>query len=514
MMTSFSTKVLTTKQVAALLVSLLVAALCGIVYELIISTVSSYLLGNSVYQFSLTIGLFMFSMGLGSIVTKYLSTEYIENFIFVEIMLAIIGGATGLILFLVFPYAREYYEFVSISLIVVIGALVGMEIPLLTTALAEFRSTRHSIADVMSFDYSGALIGSLLFPLILLPKLGLIETSFIIGFLNLVVATLTASVFWDHLNHKKTTKFLLFSAALLLSLGVYFGSDLTKYAEKHLYFDQIVFQEQTPYQKLVFTRSVVNTDHRLYIDGHIQFSSKDEYRYHEYLVHPVMAMPGARNRVLILGGGDGLALREVLKYSDVEEVVLVDIDPAMIEFGKNFPTMISLNQSAYKDDRVSTVAKDAFVYLNQPLKKFNRVIIDMPDPHNEAINKLYSTQFYELVRRAMERDGYVSTQSSSPFYVRTAYWIVAKTLDERFKNVVSYHFSLPSFGVWGFHLASAESIDIGDINIDVPTRSITDASLKAALVFSKDTEKPAEELVANSIMQPNLYIVYSKEISN
>ena len=507
------TRELDTKQIFALLISLLVAAICGIVYELIISTISSYLLGNSVYQFSLTIGVFMFSMGLGSIVTKYLNTQYIENFIFVEILLALIGGGTGLALFLVFPYAREYYELVSLSLIVIIGALVGMEIPILTTALAEFRSTKHSIADVMSFDYLGALIGSLLFPLVLLPKLGLIETSFVVGLLNLIVAALTTFIFWTHLKHKEITKYLLVVTAILISLGIYYGNNLTKYAEKHLYFDQIVFEQQTPYQKLVFTRSVTNSDHRLFIDGHIQFSSRDEYRYHEFLVHPVMSIPGKRNRVLILGGGDGLALREVLKYKDVEEVILVDIDPAMTEFGKDFPTMVRLNDSAYQDKRVKVVNDDAFVYLNQPLKKFDRVIIDMPDPHNEAINKLYSTQFYELVRRAMPESGYMVTQSSSPFYTRTAYWIIAETLGVPFKSVASYQFSLPSFGVWGFHMASSKTIHIGEIIIEVPTRAITELSLKAAMVFSKDLQRPSEPVAPNSAMKPNLYIVYSEEIS-
>ena len=512
-MNTLAAKELSTKQIAALLVSLLVAALCGIVYELIISSISSYLLGNSVYQFSLTIGVFMFSMGLGSIVTKYLNARYIENFILVEILLAFIGGGTGLILFLVFPYAREYYELVSLFLIVVIGALVGMEIPLLTTALAEFRSTKHSIADVMSFDYLGALVGSLLFPLILLPKLGLIATSFVIGLLNLFVAILTTFIFWNHLVRKGLTKFLLTTVAILLVLGAYYGNDLTKYAEKHLYFDQIVFQQQTPYQKLVFTRSTTNSDHRLFIDGHIQFSSRDEYRYHEFLVHPVMSMPGKRKRILILGGGDGLALREVAKYDDVESIVLVDIDPAMIEFGKQFPTMVRLNHSAYSDDRVATIAEDAFVYLNQPLEKFDRIIIDMPDPHNEAINKLYSIQFYELVRRAMSAEGYVATQSSSPFFARTAYWTIAETLQYRFANVSSYQFPLPSFGVWGFHLASGQPINIENIQIDVPTKSINQSSLIAATVFSKDIAKPSRILTPNSIMEPNLYIVYSEEVN-
>jgi len=504
---------LSNKQTTILLVSLLIASFCGIIYELIISSISSYLLGNSVYQFSVTIGFFMFAMGMGAIVTKHLNSKYIENFITVEIALALFGGLSGIILFTVFPYARGYYEFFNILLIFVIGALVGMEIPLLTTVLSKFKSTKKSIADVMSFDYVGALIGALIFPIYLLPKMGLVQSSFFIGLLNLLAAAITSYFFWAQLKNKWRIKIYFIVVSVLVVAGLIFSESLTRFAEKNLYFDQIVFKEQTPYQKLVFTRSKINSDHRLYIDGHIQFSSRDEYRYHEFLVHPTLGLPGNKEKVLVLGGGDGLALREILKYSEVKSVTLVDIDQKMIDFGSQNATMRRYNLSSFDDPRVAVVAEDAFTFLNRSGDVYDRIIVDLPDPHNESLNKLYSTQFYELIRRRLSPDGYMVTQSSSPFFTPNTYWAIAKTLQVSFSNIESYHFSLPSFGIWGFHMASNKDIRLEDVQLPVDTKAITNESLLSATVFPKDILKPKKDLVPNNMMEPSIYLLYSDEVN-
>lgn len=502
------------RQSAVLLLSLAFAAVCGIIYELIISSISSYLLGNSVYQFSITIGIFMFAMGLGSLATKYFNACYIENFIIVELMLALIGGLAGLILFLMFPYARAYYEVVNILLILFIGGLVGMEIPILTTAFAQYKSTKTSIADVMGFDYIGALVGSVIFPIVLLPYLGLLESAFVVGFINLLIALATIYAFKNTLNFNRFIYVFSSIVFIVLFTGIIFSTQLSKFAEKHLYFDQIVFSKQTQYQKLTLTSSKHNADHRLYIDGHIQFSSKDEYIYHEFLTHPAMSIPGSIDNVLILGGGDGLAIREVLKYDQVKNVTLVDIDPEMINFGSKFPLMRRLNLSAFDDSRVSAVAMDAFTYLNQNGPKFERVIIDMPDPHNEALNKLYTVQFYNLIKKRMTKDGVLVSQSSSPFFTRNTYWSIQKTISNSFNNTVSYNKALPSFGIWGFHMASNKKINLHKLNRFPATRSITKDSLIASTVFSKDISKPDTALKTNSLMKPSLYITYNNDLQN
>ena len=243
------------KHLLVLLLSLLIVALCGIIYELLIGTISSYLLGNSVYQFSITIGLFMFSMGIGSLITKKLNDNYLQNFILVEILIAIFGGISGIILFTVFPYLRIFYELTMYAFIIIIGSLVGMEIPILTSLISKYRNTKNTIADVMSFDYLGALIGSVIFPMILLPTLGLMHTSFIIGLINSLVALTTLLIFKKYIQN---FKFLLNISVLTtvgLIVGNIYGGYLTKFAEKNLYFDQVIFSKQTEYQNIVMTSS-------------------------------------------------------------------------------------------------------------------------------------------------------------------------------------------------------------------------------------------------------------------
>jgi spermidine synthase len=505
-----SDKPVSDKQIRVLLVSILVVALCGIVYELIIGTVSSYLLGNSVYQFSITIGLFMFAMGVGSWLSKYFDDHFVRNFIVIEMAIALIGGVCSITLFMVFPFAREIYELVMYSFILGIGALVGMEIPILTALLAERASTKDSIANVLSFDYVGALIGSVSFPLLLLPTLGLVQSSFAIGLINILIATVNVVAFRHHLPSFHRMMGLCLSILIILTSCVFYGSYITRYAEKHLYFDRVVYTQQTPYQKIVVTRSATTSEQRLYIDGHIQFSTRDEYRYHEYLVHPVMSVPGVRQNVLILGGGDGLAVREVLKYDDVELIHLVDIDPEMIRIGKELPILKRLNQQSMSSDKLSVFAEDAFSFINQPGILYDRVIIDMPDPHNEAINKLYSREFYTMIKRRMSADGLVVSQSSSPFFTRQVFWCIKNTLADIFEHTLPYYTSLPSFGLWGFNIARASSAISRQFRFDVPTRAITDESMQAAMIFDKDISEV--ETPVNSLLEPKLYQLYIEDL--
>lgn len=500
------------RQSGVLLFSILIVALCGIVYELIIGTVSSYLLGNSVYQFSLTIGFFMFAMGLGSLISKYFNDQYVRNFILVEITIALIGGISSVLLFVAFPFARILYELVMYSLILMIGALVGMEIPILTTLLSQNRRIKDSIAEVMSLDYVGALIGSVAFPLVLLPSLGLIQSSFAIGLINIIIATANVLVFRHQLrNAGLMLKGCLLVLALLIGCIIY-GTYITRFAEKHLYYDQIIYRQQTPYQKIVVTRSAVTREHHLYIDGHIQFSSKDEYRYHEYLVHPLLAVPGTRKNILILGGGDGLAAREVLKYNDVELIHLVDIDPEIVRISRELPVLSRLNQRSLENTKLTTFSQDAFSFINQPGILYDRIIIDMPDPHNEAINKLYSREFYQMIKKRMSPGAVLVTQSSSPFYTRNTFWCIERTLGAVFTHTLSYHTALPSFGIWGYNMARNEAPMPTSFSIDTPTRSITSETMIAALQFDKDMSRI--DAPVNSIMEPRLYQLYLQDLKH
>ncbi len=488
----------------------MVVALCGIAYELIISTVSSYLLGNSVYQFSLTIGFFMFSMGVGSYLSKLLGDNLIQNFISVEIAISLVGGVCSLLLLMAFPMVRALYDATMYSLIFIIGALVGMEIPILTGILSEKQSTRDSIANVMSLDYIGALIGSVAFPLFLLPQLGLIRSSFAIGLINILTALVNIYFFRKYLSSPKLlTNISLAILALLIAFTI-FGTRLTSFAEKHLYFDQIIYKKQTKYQKIVVTQSITNKEHRLYIDGHIQFSSRDEYRYHESLVHPLLSIPGDKSRVLVLGGGDGLAAREILKYDDVKEIHLVDIDPEMTTISKNLNMLATLNEHSLDNEKLTIFNQDAFSFINRAGVLYDRVVIDMPDPHNEAINKLYSKEFYTMIRKRMSPNGILVSQSSSPFFTRQTFWCIQETLNAVFEDTLSYHVNIPSFGDWGFNMARMNAVIPKAYNFDIKTRFMDSDIMKAALIFSKDIQK--SDVPVNTIMEPRLYQLYLDDL--
>ncbi len=452
----------------------------------------------------------MFAMGVGSYLSKLLNDDHIANFISVEITISLIGGVCSLLLFIAFPMVRALYDVTMYSLILIIGTLVGMEIPILTAILSQKNSTRDSIANVMSLDYIGALIGSVAFPLFLLPQLGLVRSSFAIGLINILTALTNIYFFRTYLKRFKLLTFISFSILFLLISFTIYGTLLTSYAEKHLYFDQIIYQKQTAYQKIVVTQSVTTKDQRLYIDGHIQFSSRDEYRYHEALVHPLLSIAGKKENILILGGGDGLAVREVLKHKGVKRIDLVDIDPEMTHLGKNLYRLAVLNQHSLDNDKVHIHNQDAFTFINQKGIFYDRVIIDMPDPHNEAINKLYSKEFYSMIIKRMNLDGYLVSQSSSPFFTRKTYWSIEATLNAVFNDTLSYHVNIPSFGEWGFHLARKNTAFPKQFNFNIKTRFINTATMQAATVFAKDIKKIAAPV--NTIMEPKLYQLYIEDL--
>lgn len=496
-------------QTFVLLLSIAVVALCGIVYELIIGTISSYLLGNSVYQFSLTIGFFMFAMGIGSYLSKFLHGNLVRNFVYVEIVLAVVGGICSLALFFTFPFAPGLYQAVMFGFILSIGTLVGLEIPLLTRILAEASGTRRSIANVMSLDYVGALIGSVAFPLMLLPGLGLMRASFAIGLINISVAFFSVIFLKDYIPNPKRVMAVVIAAFVMLA-GLTLASDrLTSMAQHHLYLDKVIWNKQTPYQNLVVTRNWKKDDLRLFIDGHIQFSQNDEYRYHEALVHPVMNLPGKAETILVMGGGDGLAVRELLKYDNIKRIDLVDLDPDMTRLGKTFPPLVQLNQNSLSDPRVHIYNEDAFLFVRREGLTYDRAILDFPDPHNEAISKLYSLEFYKMLSRRLSSSGAVITQSSSPFFARRTYWTIETTLERVFAGTKSYNIAVPAFGLWGFNIATmGPNTQVGKIT--VPTRFLTDTTLQAATVFGRDIDKP-EGLKVNSIFEPILYDVYIQD---
>ncbi len=436
----------------ALFATVCLIAACGLVYELVAGALASYLLGDSVTQFSTVIGVYLASMGVGSWLSRYLSRGLASRFVAIELMVAVVGGWSSALLFLAFAYT-EAFRLALYVIVAIIGILVGLEVPLLMRLLKERFSFKDVVANVLTFDYLGALIASILFPLVLVPKLGLVRSALGFGIVNAVVALWSTWLFRGSLGAPRALRVVGGVVLATLVAGFAAGDRLMAAAERGLYADDVIFARTTPYQRIVLT--VWKDDLRLYLNNHLQFSSRDEYRYHEALVHPGLAALPAARRVLVLGGGDGLALREVLRYPGVAHVTLVDLDGAMTQLFTTHPELVTLNRRAFSDPRVTVVNADAFTWLDANDAAFDFVVVDFPDPSNYAVGKLYTTAFYRLLRRHLTPDGRIVVQSTSPMFARASFWCIERTLREAGFSTAPYHLYVPSFGEWGFILAGS-----------------------------------------------------------
>lgn len=499
--------------VLPLLFSMFLSALGGIVYELLIGGISSYLLGNSVYQFSITIGLFMSSMGLGSYLSRFIRGRLVGGFVLVEAWLGLVGGFSALALFAAYAYT-DLYDLVMYALIIAIGTLIGLEIPLLTRIVEDrHQNLRVTLANVLSFDYIGSLIGAIAFPLVLLPRVGLIRTAFLMGLVNLAVVALILARYWREVRGEIPGQpRLYFLAGLVFFIGIALAAgfvrsyDLGRYLEQHLYRDRVVYVEQTPYQKIVLTRN--GDDLRLFLDGNLQFSSRDEYRYHEALVHPAMGLAPNHEEVLLLGAGDGLAAREILKYPDVGRITLVDLDARMVDLARKYPAIRQLNRGSLDSPKVKVVIEDAYKFLERSSDLYAVIIIDLPDPNNESLNKLYTVQFYELVRRHLSPGGVMVTQSTSPYFAAQPFWSIVKTVRSAGLPAEGYHVNVPSFGDWGFTMASNRKLKLDRLRVSVPTRFLDERNLRAAFAFGKDEIVRGKGVQVNTLTNPVLLRYY------
>jgi spermidine synthase len=469
-----------------LILSVFVVASCGLAYELIAGALSSYLLGDSILQFSTIIGCYLFAMGVGAHLSKYVADEdVLARFIDIELAVGLIGGVSAALLFMTYAWMAAPFRAMLYTLVFLIGAMVGMEVPLVMRALnARDTAFNDLVSRVLTFDYLGALAVSLLFPLVLAPYLGLVRTAFLFGMLNVAVGMWTLYVFRNELSNGAGR--VLRASAVMVALAAGFGmSDrMVQWGEHGLFGDDVVYSTTTPYQRLVITRW--KDDLRLYINGNLQFSSRDEYRYHEALVHPALeSLPWAKS-VLVLGGGDGLAVREVLRYPNIKHVTLVDLDPAMTKAFRDRDELSVLNARALSDPRVKIVNADAAVWLQQNTDMFDAAIIDFPDPSSFALGKLYSVPFYSLVKKHVAAKGLVVVQATSPFFAPHAYWTIDATLRDVGMRTWPYHAYVPSFGEWGFIMASPQQEFVPPASYRLPMRYLDAETTRAMFVFPPD----------------------------
>jgi spermidine synthase len=469
-----------------LILSTFIAGLCSIVYELLISTASSYFLGDSIKQFSITIGCYMAAMGIGSYLSRLIKGDLLSVFIVVEIFLGFLGGMCIPVLYFIYAFT-DLYVFSMIFLIFAVGILIGLEIPLLTRIMDKYYALKLNISNVLSLDYLGALVATLLFPFVLLPLLGTFRSSLFFGVINMGIGFMNLWCFWDRFDLKKRKVYLFYCVGVsaVLFILLFLSPLLLRSWSNHLYEDHILLSKQSKFQKIVLTKD--QNDVRLFINGNLQFSSIDEYRYHEVLVHPALSVAAAKNTVLLLGGGDGLVCRELLKYEEIQQIFLVDIDPEITKLAQKNNYLKRLNADSLRDARVKIFHEDANVFLKETPERFDVIIADLPDPNNISLARLYSLEFYRLVRKRLARGGVFVTQATSPYYAKHVFWCINETLSQAgFTHRYPYHAYVPSFGDWGFILASQDAIDKESMSIDVKTKYLDHDVLQTLFIFEKD----------------------------
>ncbi|MGL1934093.1 MAG: polyamine aminopropyltransferase [Fibrobacterales bacterium] len=527
---------------------------CGLAYEYTISKIASDLLGNSVKQWAIIIATMMFFMGIGSDLQKYIKDNNLfDKYLLAEMLLSICGAIAPIAMIVTYGQYPTHYVLVQYFFIASIGLLIGFEIPLLARINTNYiKELKFNIGSILKMDYLGSLCGAIVWVYLLPHYFTLVEMAFVLGLIN-AAATIVALIYF-----RKYLKYLGYLSILiaLIVCGLFWGllnaKEWSIDAEQYLYKDTIIFSETTQYQHIVMTDSRAH-DISLYINGHLQFNSFDEHIYHENLVHPAMALSGSRKRVLILGGGDGLALREVLKYSDVEEVVLCDLDPKMTEIAQSIPELSSMNRGSLRNAKVTLLQNgtlipsgkqtivaanklkgytaesepvasvqviniDAANFLEQASGVFDVILIDFPDPNAPELAKLYSTLFYERLKKKLAITGVFVQQSSSPVFAKEAYLAIGRTMRHVGLSAFPYHDNVPTFGEWGWWIGGHPQTvtkayrdtrfkQVPVIPQEVETRYINGAVIQKNFMFGKDQLKSQYNGV-NTLTTPVVYDYY------
>ncbi|WP_274560924.1 polyamine aminopropyltransferase [Streptomyces spiramyceticus] len=413
-----------------------ICAACGLVYELELVALASYLIGDSVTQASVVLSVMVFAMGIGSLLAKRLRCHAAFGFGLVEAALALVGGCSALVLYATFAWVGgARYVLVAFSL--TIGVLIGAEIPLLMTLIQRMARRGESgdasgdVADLFAADYVGALAGGLAFPFLLLPLAGQLTGALVTGAVNTVAGgALVLLLFRRDLTPRSRWLLIVANAVVLalLATATVLVDDFERAARRSVYGAQVRIAVQTDVQEVVVTGSP-RGPLGLFLDGRLRISGRDEYRYHEALVHPVMR--GRHARVLILGGGDGLAAREVLRYPDVESLTMIELDPGVVRLARTDPALSALNRHAHRDPRLRVTNADAFTWLREEgpgEAPYDVVISDLPDPGITPSTKLYSQEFYGLASRVLAGGGRLVVHAGPLATRPRVYWTVDATL--------------------------------------------------------------------------------------
>lgn len=486
-----------------------VCAACGLVYELELVALASYLIGDSVTQASVVLSVMVFAMGVGSLLAKRLRGHAAVGFGLLESVLALVGGLSATALYASFAWLGESRgALVAFSL--AIGVLIGAEIPLLMTLIQRVsrQDAGGTVADLFAADYVGALVGGLAFPFFLLPRFGQLTGALLTGGVNVLAGGgLVLWVFRRDLSRRSRWVLLTANVLVLAVLGTASAlmSDFEDAARQAVYGGRVRVAVHTDMQEVVLTGGSKGPLD-LYLDGRLKVSGRDEYRYHEALVHP--AMRGRHARVLVLGGGDGLAAREALRYPDVRAVTVVDSDATLAALARRDPALSALNGHAFDDPRLRFVHADAFDWLREevaaghggrvPGGPYDVIVSDLPNPGITSSTKLYSEEFYGLAAHALAPGGRLAVHVGGAAAGSRMFWTVDATLRAAGFRTTPYqvagaadgfaagpdrsrHEHLRADADWGFELASRgpRPPGLGLASNAPPLRSLDAARLRA-----------------------------------
>ncbi len=486
-----------------LLLCIFATGFSGVVSEYLMATLASYLIGDSITQWALTISVMLFFMGIGSQLSAQIKGQPLTNFIICELILSLVISVSPSIVYGLAPFT-ENLTVVIYLLTSLMGLLVGAEIPLASQVLSQTMTLKKNIAWVLSQDYFGALVGGIFFVFIGQSFLGLAYTAVLLGCINFIIALSLLRFF---------PKWPFLVLATILMIHGFYSQKIMVYGEQSRYKDLIIYSEQSRYQKIVITQW--KDDYWLYLNGNEQFSTVDEYKYHESLVHPALSTSQTRNHVLILGGGDGLAAREVFKYfPEVKTITLVDLDPRMTTLARQHPVLRQINENAMNQKKLQVINEDAFAFLKKTSDRFDAVLIDLPDPKTVSLARLYTKEFYKLLRKQMNHGACLTTQALSPQFVPQAFWSIEKSLVSAGFQTIPYWINMPTLGEWGFvmgcisHYGDNLSHKFLNTKIDNGFRFLDHEQLLAMKIFSKDVKYYKKESKPSSLSNLNIYYYY------
>jgi spermidine synthase len=480
-----------------LIITMAVLAGCGLIYEYLLSHYAGRVLGVMESTIYTMIGLMIVAMGLGAFAARKI-TNAVQGFIWLELIIAFLGCCAILIIGGLIAFSQLLPQILAdtfklppdampnggllkqLSQLTFnspyvfglgLGFFIGMEIPLIARIREELhqKHLKNNLGTIYGADYIGAGIGAAIWVLFLL-SIDISQAAALTAALNLLAGFIFIIRFWPQLKWRNTLVVLHLLLGLVISIIYLQGNSWLNQMSNLLYLDKVVYSDKTRYQQLTFTQrhlggkqaDIIN----FYLNGRLQFSSGDEAIYHSYLVYPALAGSARHDNILIIGGGDGLALRDVLKWSP-KHVTLVDLDKELLalfrEPEKHLPKSLAtkiatLNQRSLSDERVTIINHDAFIAIDNLLAKqqyFDVIIVDLPDPSHPDLNKLYSVNFYARLKQLLSGDGLIVVQSTSPYHAKHAFISIGKTMQVAgFSAVEQYHDNVPSFGEWGWTIAS------------------------------------------------------------